>query len=101
MLSRFRRVEAALVRLYLARAVQRNRLDGEFDGNWEWWRENRQPLQAGAFKNGKQVGLWKRYYENGQLWDEGTYEDGKKVGEWKVYDKAGAFKQRRVFKAKR
>jgi len=78
-----------------------NYVDGEFDGNWEWWRENRQPLQAGAFKNGKQVGLWKRYYENGQLWDEGTYEDGKKVGEWKVYDKAGALKQRKVFKAKR
>jgi antitoxin component YwqK of YwqJK toxin-antitoxin module len=43
-----------------------------------------QSLQAGAFKNGKQVGLWKRYYENGQLWDEGTYAGGKKVGEWKV-----------------
>jgi antitoxin component YwqK of YwqJK toxin-antitoxin module len=43
-------------------------------------------LQAGAFKNGKQVHFWKRYYDSGQLWDEGTYEDGKKIGEWKTYD---------------
>jgi hypothetical protein len=28
-------------------------------------------------------------------------EYGKKVGEWKVYDKAGALKQRKVFKAKK
>ena len=64
-----------------------NYVDGELDGNWEWWRENRQPLQAGAFKNGKQVGLWKRYYENGQLWDEGTYEDGGKLASGKYTTK--------------
>jgi antitoxin component YwqK of YwqJK toxin-antitoxin module len=76
-------------------------VDGELDGNWQWWRESGQPLQKGAFKNGKQVGPWKRYFDNGQLWDQGTYDDGKKVGEWKVFDKAGALKQRKVFKAKK
>jgi len=50
---------------------------GEFDGEWEWWRENGQPLQAGAFKDGKQVGLWQRYYP-----------------------KSGALKRRRLFKSK-
>ena len=59
------------------------------------------PFKQVPSKNAQQVGLWKRYYDNGQLWDEGTYEDGKKVGEWKVYDKAGALKQRKVFKVKR
>ena len=71
------------------------------DGAWKWWRENGKPLQAGAFKKGKQLGLWKRYHDNGRLWDEGTYEDGTKVGEWKVYDKAGALKQREARKPKR
>ena len=55
----------------------------------------------GRFKNGKQVGVWMRYYNNGELWDQGNYDDGKKVGEWKEFNKAGALKQRKVFKAKR
>jgi hypothetical protein len=35
--------------------------DGELDGAWEWWRQSGEPLQAGAFEGGKQVGLWKRF----------------------------------------
>lgn len=74
-------------------------------GSWmatgEWWRENGQPLQAGAFDAGTQVGLWKRYYDNGQLWDEGEYVQGKKVGEWRTYEKTGELKESKVYKPKR
>ena len=70
---------------------------GLLHGRWKWWRENGQPLQAGAFDMGKQVGPWKRYHDNGQLLDQGRYEDGKKVGEWKSFDEKGALKQKKSF----
>jgi antitoxin component YwqK of YwqJK toxin-antitoxin module len=70
-------------------------------GHWDWWRENGNPLQAGAFKGGVQAGIWKRYYDSGQLRDEGRYEQGKKIGEWKTFAKGGSLKQSNVFKPKK
>ena len=37
--------------------------DGQFTGDWVWWRENGELLQKGAFVNGQQHGYWQRWHD--------------------------------------
>ena len=64
--------------------------DGYRIGYWEYYHENGELKQAGAYGfNGKRIGLWEWYYENGEIrWitDEG---EGYECTLIEAYDKDG------------
>jgi len=42
-------------------------LDGESDGEWEWFRTDGTIMRSGRFDRGRQVGTWRTFERSGRL----------------------------------
>ncbi len=43
------------------------RLDGEFHGEWAWYRTDGTAMRTGAFDRGRQIGVWRTFDRSGRL----------------------------------
>lgn len=68
------------------------------NGQFEYYFENGQLGEKGAYKDGKEDGLWELYYENGQLGEKGTYTDGELDGPFEDYYANGQLKHEGTYK---
>ena len=59
-----------------------NLKDGDPDGLYESYWDNRQLWVKNTFKDGERNGMFEMYQYDGQLWTKGIYKDGEKCGEW-------------------
>ena len=57
--------------------MEGNYKDGERDGLWNSWYENKQKKMEGNFKDGKEEGLVTKWYSSGSKKSITNYEDGK------------------------
>jgi len=73
-------------------------VDGENEGEWNYYYANKLLQSQGGFKNDLVDGKWVWYFPNGNLKEEGKYVDGKREGEWLSYNDGGGLYIKRYFK---
>lgn len=64
-------------------------MNGNEDGEWVYYYENRNKNAVGTYNNGNKTGKWTYYYPNERIKQTGTYNNGKFSGAWKWYYSTG------------
>ena len=63
--------------------------NGQPEGTYIVYFENRKPKDVRSYKEGKLHGLWRSYDLSGQLISEAEYRNGLKHGTWRIWDELG------------
>ena len=69
--------------------IKRNYKDGKLEGESLWYHKNDQLESKGNYKDNEKEGKWLHYRSNGKLWRKYYYKEGKKNGIWTWYDMYG------------
>ena len=69
--------------------LKMNVLNGELDGDVEYYFENGLKKEIRAYKNGEMYGTWLTWNESGIKIAEANYKNNKKDGKWLVWDEKG------------
>ena len=69
--------------------IKRNYKDGKLEGQSLWYHKNGQLESKGNFKDDEKEGEWLHYRRDGKLWRKYYYKKGKKDGKWTWYDTYG------------
>lgn len=61
-------------------------INGQREGQWQFFFANGQPQTVATFIGGKEEGEYIVYHENGIPFYRGLYREGHRTGTWEVYD---------------
>jgi antitoxin component YwqK of YwqJK toxin-antitoxin module len=51
-----------------------NKVSGQLDGYWEWFRKDGTKLRSGHFAKGRRVGEWVTYDSNGKIYKVAVFK---------------------------